>query len=939
MNANTCNDTDPRDFGPVRIGWTCGIHGLSCAVRVSWQEQLIATATLDRQRPRLDFSIRTEAAPYQRVSGALLFDPDNSTLSLLHLSYPGGGTGEELLGRCKPLPPPPTPPTEDETEVEQAIISEAGNLFPYIYLRAWPAATAQALADRFIFYCSDCVLDDPRLYCQLAAIDQSQPGARAAMIEQALLFVQDQSPYVGQFADTPAALGPDFVALAEFAVLAGQWKLPTPQALIGLIVTLWGEPWPVIVEVLQSKEFGKRLDRAWQNVFALNCVLGYDRGTLAGMIRVIVAAHLLQRLAEGPTPEALEIEWTPERLSDGLRATLVLPSPVFPLPCALPEIADEGEPLSILPYAIGDLHLVKRRLLGYALGEVSHVESVMADEKKLRAQHELIDDETRKADQSQSEVAHDDARMGSGSSFDAQVQNTLREQFQVDYTTNYGPPQEAKQSGSYTLTPIDQPTGESKSRQVDLARRITQRAAQRVSNSLSEQRLHHRRHARQSEVSQCFDRRGRNENQRGIYRWLDARYRCWVVRVGRRLMLEFFVPRPAERLIAAQSELSGIDLSEPVPPTQLGVNQFEDISLDPTSERYYAALAARYGVDAVEPPPPELAYACAVFEAGSPLLSQVMSLPEGYAAASATLSLATVVAGITAQGRIGASAFTVTGDGVDGAQTIALAEQTHSLPIAAAISVSPSNTADDTSAENYYGLNVEVELQRTPFALAHWKSNLYGQLLDGYRWQRASYLQAAGVTATPGLNPLAWQRIIRREIKRAGLRGFLRLAARRTGELTREMRFAPALRLWLDQALEWSEMTYTLIDDLETTSAPLRQVVSGDGEQFTEFLQAAHVRVLLPVAPACEQALVYFLASGMVWNGEDTLAPTFDTPLEDGGKGPPPTARYLDLVDDLKSAAPMLAPTCAQDSWALTLPTTMSVLQDGDRLPEFPERP
>ena len=749
------------------------------------------------------------------------------------------------------------------------------------------------------------------------------------------MFVQGEPPYEGQFAPDPAALGPGFAALAEFAVIAARIAQPTVHELIHLIVQLWGRPWPEIIEILGSTDFARALDRAWQNVFALNCVLGYDRGSLASMIHAIVAATLLQRIAGSGHGEESEAAWTPERLREGLRATLVLPSPVFPLPAAEVTIEAAPAPIVILPYAIGDLHLVKRRLLGYTLGEVSHIESVMADEKKLRAQHERVEDESRQANHALEQNSHDEERSGSGASLEAQVRNTLHEQFQVDYTTSYGPPTEARQTGSYTMKPLDDKPGrDTQSQRADLARRITQRAAQRVTSRLGEQRLHHRRHARQSEISQCFDRRGRSENQRGIYRWLDARYRCWVVRVGRRLMLEYFVPHPASRLTAAEREFRGLDLVQPVSPAQLGLRQFDDISLDPLSELYYATLAARYGVEGSDPPPPELAYACAVFETGAPLLSQVMALPAGYAAATATLALTSATAGLSARGRIGASGFGVTGEGDTGKQTVTLAGQTDTLPISVAVAVAPTASADGGASLPTYGLNVEVELQRTAVSLSRWKSHLYDRVLEGYRRQQARYFEAAGVAhAQQRTEPLARQRTIRGELKRAGMRGFLQVSAHRTGELRREGRFAPALRLWLEQAVEWAELTYTLIDDPDSESAG-----GGDGEPFTEFLQAAYARVLLPVAPDREHALLYFLASGMVWNGEDALAPTFDTSLDDDVESSA-TVSYVDLVDDLKSSSSLLEPMHAQDSWTLTLPTAMSVLQDGDRLPEFPERP
>ncbi len=761
MDIMANDHTGSRAFGPIRIRWTFDIDGARCAIDVVWKDQSIAKQTLDALRPVLNFNIRTESAPYERASGEIAFNASTGLLMLRHLSYPGGSEHEVWLAEARPLPPPPIPPIDDDaSDVEQSIVSEAGDLFPYIHLRDWPQATEQALADRFIFYAATCAADDPRLYCRLLAIDRKQPDARAQMLKQALAFVQGEQPYHGQFARCPSAIGPEFAALAEFTVTADRIDIPTVPALIELIVDLWGQPWPAIVEVLGSTAFADGMDRAWQNVFALDCVLGYDRGSLAGMIYALVAARLLQRIAGSAEDHAA---WPPHRLREGLGATLVLPSPVFPLPAALPPIVDGPEPITVLPYAIGNLHLVKRRLLGYSLGEVSHIESVMADEKKVRAQHELVEDESRRSSHATQHASHDDERTGNGMSLESQVRKTLLEQFQVDYTTNYGPPTESKQSGSYTLKPIGTaPTREGETKQTNLARRITERAAQRVSSGLSEQRLQHRRHARHSETSQCFDRRGRSDNQRGIYRWLDARYRCWVVRIGRRLMLEYFVPHPAARFKAAQHNLSGIDLSEPLSPARRGVRQFHDISLDPLSDLYYATLSATYAVDA-NPPPPEHAYVSAVFETGTPLLSQSVALPSGYATDTATVAPATDTTGLTASGWIGTTDFAVTGDGQARKQTVALAAQTDSLPVSVVI-------GGDAGT---FGLHVEVNLLRTETLVSTWKSQLYDRLMDGYRRQLARYLEVAGVTPARRIDP----QVRRGDPRRTQARGYARLPA------------------------------------------------------------------------------------------------------------------------------------------------------------------
>lgn len=922
--------------GPVRINWTFSADALACDVDVSWQGQLLARKHLVANDPILAFDARGETSPGMMIVGQLHFDASRAALLLDQLRYPGGSAPPQLLGEA--VPPAPVP-EQAPGEVVQSRVEEVGDLFPYIQLRAWPGTSTRAREDNFIAYTAACTTADPRLYCHLAALLAAGDSARSQMLEQAVMFLQGDAPYNGQCVPTIAVLGPDVVALERFALAAAAIPLPSREALIDLIVQLWGQPWPAITQVMASTEFAQTLDRIWQNVFALNCVLGYDRRQRDALTRTLQAATLLGRLSRDTAP-GFEGRWPPERLRSGLAATLLLPPPVFPLPAAGPAPAEEPSSIPIQPYAIGELQQVKRRLLGYALGEISHIESVMADERKVRARHERADTLSEHSARTGVADTREDLRDGLASTLESEVHNALREQFKLDYSTTYGPPTQCQQDGSCTLMPVDtQPTRDSLADSATLARRIVQRAAQRVTAQLGEQRLQRHRHTRRSEVSQCFDRRGRADNQRGVYRWLNARYRCWVVSVGHRLMLEYRVPQPGERLLHARRDQYGQDLVQPLAPAQLGLRQFNDLSLDPDNSCYYATLSARYGVELTELPPAPEAHACAVFETGTPLLSQQLPLPPGYQATSASIALAISTPGWSVRGNIGTTDFTVGGDATASRLDIALAGQTEALPIGIVLAApagagdAPSPAAAATPLP-VYGLNIDVRLTCTPDMLAAWKSRLYDRLMEAWRRDLLRYFEAAGASPRRPPDGQAQQRTIRLELQRAGLRGLLGLSRRRTGIDAPDAHMASALQLWLDQALEWPELSYTLIDDPEAAPA-----LDPDAAGLTPFLQAAYARVLLPVAPGHENALLYFLATGMMWLGDDALVPTFQTTLEAELASAPATLRYLDLTDDLKAASAVPAPAPAREAWELTMPTDISVLQDGDALPDFTEEP
>lgn len=921
--AQPFDDADRYQRWHVEIGWRLGQDASTCTVRVSWLGQLIATQQLGATCTELPFSARSPHDRDLHMAGRLAFNPATGSLLLALLQCPDGTVHDVVLVPPTPCPPPPAPVEDDDESSGQLLIEEIGDLFPFIHLRDWPALPARAAFDRFMFYADASPdVDAARLYQVLAAIDRTGAGARQAMLEQALAFVQDQPPYQGQWAADPACLGPDFVALATFSKAALELDPPTVEGVHALACEQWHAPWLEIVERLASPGFHDTVDRAWQNVFALCCIAGYALTTLQQLIACLRAAQLLQHLALlGDAPH--DAAWTPQRLRAALQATLVLPAPVFPLPAAGAVPPGQQDSCALLPYAIGELCQVKRRLLGYTLGAISHIENVMADEKKVRAQHDLLTTGSEHLAREQQDDAQDTVQEGSRLTLDAQVNAAVREHFQIDYVTQYGPPTEGRQTGSYTMSPVgDAPVRERQGQHRELARHITQRGAQRLSSQLTEQRLERRHHSRRSEASQCFNRRGRERNQRGIYRWLDARFECWIERVGRRLMLEYFVPAPARRFITAHRQQLGIDLAEPLAPAQLGLHNAQDISLDPTSECYYVSLCARYGVELKEEPPAATAYACATLDAGAALTCQRIALPEGYAAATATLSRAAHPASLRVDGYVGAASFAL----MESPSTVSvtLAGQTGWLPVSIAAPV------DTAIAETSYGINIEVGLTCMDAHLSAWKARLYGRLQLGYRQCRADYLQAAGVAPGARVDPQSQQRAIRQELTRAGQSILLQWADRNTGEYAEGGRLAPSLQLWMASALEWSQMSYTLIDDPEA-------VLSMDATPapFTSFLQARCARVLLPVSAEHERAVLYFLASGMLWSGHDAMAPVFESTLGSIDPRLPSTQRYLDLVAALESVNASPEPPPPGEAWSLTLPTDLSVLQDGDALPAF----
>jgi hypothetical protein len=112
--------------------------------------------------------------------------------------------------------------------------------------------------------------------------------------------------------------------------------------------------------------------------------------------------------------------------------------------------------------------------------------------------------------------------------------------------------------------------------------------------------------------------------------------------------------------------------------------------------------------------------------------------------------------------------------------------------------------------------------------------------------------------------------------------------------------------------------------------------ISDPDPLFQHFLRAGQVRVVVPVKPGAERAVLFYQLTGVIWPdmlGPVPALPTSGSPLYD----------YIgDLLSDLESGvAPPETPdsepieTDDPQTWLLKVPTELVWLQDDGRLPDL----
>jgi hypothetical protein len=119
---------------------------------------------------------------------------------------------------------------------------------------------------------------------------------------------------------------------------------------------------------------------------------------------------------------------------------------------------------------------------------------------------------------------------------------------------------------------------------------------------------------------------------------------------------------------------------------------------------------------------------------------------------------------------------------------------------------------------------------------------------------------------------------------------------------------------------EWAQLTYLFYPYFwgqKNNWLSIHQLEDID-PLFTKFLQAGSARVLVPVLPAYNDAVLHYLATGQIWNGGE--APTLDDPL------------FVSIADEVRAAGDSDAVDVG-NPWEVRVPTELVYLQDDAALP------
>jgi hypothetical protein len=585
---------------------------------------------------------------------------------------------------------------------------------------------------------------------------------------------------------------------------------------------------------------------------------------------------------------------------------------------------------SIRPTGIGDLLVVKQHTLRYEGGELAHVENVLKSEHLSRDTRRLERTETTVLQEMETTKEETrDTQTTDRFSLKRETSDTIKTDSSfkagVSVDAKYGPFVEVKANADFaTATSTESSTKQASEFSKDVVERSTSKLVERI----LERRTVTTITEFEEKYSHGFDNTGGTGHISGYYQWIDKVLQAQVYNYGKRLLFDITLPEPGTNYILSQTQATDAAQALEKPPA------FTAIASD-MNEGNYLLWAKRYDATGLEPPPPLVKTIVKTFdgvfaqEFHESSKSDTLAIDDGYRAKYASFVKDAWITEADPQWRVfvGSAWY----DALTADQYRDMAGEINSVGF-----------AYDAHNINVMSASIEIFCERTERALQTWQLKVHAAITQAYLAKMQAYeealaqARAAAGTVIAGRNPDFNQRLVANELRKQCLTlvtgqqfdafGALELSAEGYAQpnLVRTAAQMPYVRFF-EQAFEWEHLVYFFYPYFWGWKKGWknRMLLDDVDPPFGDFLRAGAVRVVFPVRPGFEAAVVHYLETpdGEIWNG-----------------GPPPdigaSSMYVPIIKEIQEATG--APGNEQpvgDPWEVRLPTTLVRLRPHDDLP------
>ena len=622
----------------------------------------------------------------------------------------------------------------------------------------------------------------------------------------------------------------------------------------------------------------------------------------------------------------------------------------------------EVELYGVNKIGVADYRRVEQELCCYVPGEVSHIENVLAREYKEKSTRSFVSTSTTIDSVTEREAENTNDTVSTSRN---ELSTEISDVIQKDRASNVGfsAAVHGEFSKSYQIdagATGDFSTSTSSSNSDSLARTyaedVTRRAVERIVQKVSTRRTTTMLKEYEENNKHGFDNRKGDKHVTGVYRWVDKVYKNRIVNYHKRLMYEFMIPEPARFykdaiILKANEELASSTLNgstgehneaiKPIHPSEYGLTKFTDVS-----RTDYAKIAANYGISVPQPKEEFISIPTAIST----------SIGNGDKDQSATFPAVTIdqdyecinISGsinFHVKARVKSWAyikFNIPGETIG--QNDLKQEYDDVLSFNRnynpGIKTSVTFTGNSKKITGYNG-NVTLKCRWVESAFSNWQQEVYDDIMAEYNRQlqlfndaktAAENEQAAQQAETKEKesipqNPKFNSQIVATELKRLCIEMLTKPFGIQQGRDfyqngscdVPELILGPDLDkyasnvVFFENAFDWeimSQVFYPYYWAKKCDWVSLFQGQASDDYIFQAFLQSGMGRVILPVRPGFEDAVVYFMETGEVWNGLGIALNTDDE-------------LFVSIVDEMTR----VTGDVEGEEWETIIPSDLTILQ------------
>ncbi len=601
----------------------------------------------------------------------------------------------------------------------------------------------------------------------------------------------------------------------------------------------------------------------------------------------------------------------------------------------------------IKPIGVADYLSIKQELLKYAEGEIAHVENIMAFEIKRRTHRDLIRSETITTQESSTETEDmRDTQSTERFSLQSAASEMLQKSTQFSTNVSAGYSAGVQATGIWNINgnvgfASNNSQQNSTSNGSSYAKDVVDKAVSRV--------IEKTRTLRQTtvvkELEDTTEHGFKNDlagatNVVGQYHWLDKYFLCKVVNQGKRMMFEFMVPEPAAFHIYAMAvqKAEGTIIEKPIAPDDESwdetLSSAEQLNFD-----NFDRWAARYNVEDMPTPPEEyqsFGYAKSINSADGDVFSEVITLPIGYQAQSAAIRFF-----YRREGSSNSWLYITVGN--QSLYSLQIAEGSHVfLELDNEVGFIPIAIANQPAT--YANVSITLKCVPTQLSIIKWQIEAYTAIIQAYEIKLDEYnrkVTATMDTAIKGQNPDLNRKTEQEELKRGCLELFTdqkwnAFDAMRNWQGAEQYpqfhnpdaRAEGAYVKFFEQGFEWGDMSYIFYPYFwgrKRNWVTIKNMQDPD-PLFSRFLQAGYARVVVPVRPGFEEAILHYCDTGQIWNGDSV--PTIEDDL------------YLSIIDEIREQEEIVGDEnlpVVGEPWIIKVPTNLVRLNasTSPTLPDF----